>query len=180
MKELIERYLREVIAGNPKADISRMRTYITQCAEYFSDNGIEAPADDDYGSLREYLASQPNGKGATLEGNAVSKRVSEAKKFYAWKSSKKFSDMAVCYTPATAHTRRGRPKKIYADGEQAKKKYSMYFPESLYEAMNDLAHFNRSTVTDILIDLSREYVERNAKKLEIFRKALAEASALEN
>ena len=105
--------------------------------------------------------------------------MSEARNFYAWKAKNPLADMAAYDTPALVEKKRGRPKKIYADGEEAKKKYSMYFPESLYEAMNDLAHFNRTTVTDIMIELSREYVERNAPKLEIFRKALAEAEALE-
>ena len=179
MKELIEKYLQELSKKNPKADISRLRGYITQSAEYFTRNDIEAPAEKDYEALREYLTSQPNNKGGTLGENAVSKRVSEARKFYAWKAENPLADMAAYDTPALVEKKRGRPKKIYADGEEAKKKYSMYFPESLYEAMNDLAHFNRTTVTDIMIELSREYVERNAPKLEIFRKALAEAEALE-
>ena len=169
MKELIEKYLQELSKKNPKADISRLRGYIAQCAEYFTRNDIEAPTDDYYEALRDYLTSQPNNKGGTLGENAVSKRVSEARKFYAWKAENPLADMAAYDTPALVEKKRGRPKKIYADGEEA---------ESLYEAMNDLAHFKRTTVTDIMIELSREYVERNAKKLEIFRKALAEAEAL--
>ena len=178
MKELIEKYLQELLTKDAKTDITRLRGYITQSAEFFSRNGVEVPAEKDYESLREYFTSQPNNNGGTLGEGAVKKRVREARKFYAWKAENHLADMAACETPAP-EKKRGRPKKVYADGEEAKKKYSMYFPESLYEAMNDLAHFNRSSVTDIMIELSREYVERNAKKLEIFRKALAQAQALE-
>ena len=184
MKELIERYLQELSKQNPNTDITRLRVYITQSADYFSREGVAVPDEKDYEALRDYFTAQPNNKGGTLGENAVSKRVSEARKFYAWCGTHKPAEISEHDTPADmaapAEKKRGRPKKIYADGEEAKKKYSMYFPESLYEAMNDLAHFNRSTVTDILIDLAREYVERNAKKLEIFRKALADAEALED
>lgn len=180
MKEHIERYLQELSNENPNTEITRLRGYITQSVEYFTRARVAVPDEKDYESLREYFSAQPNNTGGTLGEGAVSKRVREARKFYAWYETHKHTpaDMAACETPAPVEKRRGRPKKIY-DGEEDKHKYSMYFPVSLYEAMNDLAHFNRTTVTDILIDLSREYVERNAKKLEIFRNALAEAEALE-
>ena len=55
MKELIEKYLQELSKENPKADISRLRGYITQSAEYFTRNDIEAPAEKDYDALREYF-----------------------------------------------------------------------------------------------------------------------------
>lgn len=182
MKELIERYLQELSKQNPNTDITRLRGYITQSADYFSREGVAVPDEKNYEALREYFTAQPNNKGGTLGENAVSKRVKEARNFYAWCEKHKQdppSDMAACDTPAPVEKKRGRPKKIYADGEEEKTKYSMYFPSSLYEAMNDLAHFKRTTVTDIMIDLAGEYVERNAKKLEIFRNALAQAEALE-
>lgn len=174
MTQLIEEYLQGVKIHNPKSDITRLRGYITECAGYFLRCGIDSPAVNDYTALREYLS-----KGGTLGESAIGKRISETKKFYEWKGARiEMTQDKPANMAGAAEKKRGRPKKVYASGEEAKTKYSMYFPLSLYEALNDLAHFKRSTITDILIDLASEYVERNNKKLEIFRKAIAEAENL--
>lgn len=70
-------------------------------------------------------------------------------------------------------THKGRKLK----GNEARtQKVSIYMPPSLYAELNDLAHFGRKSVGDILISLTEEYVRQNAKRLEIFRRAIQEAN----
>lgn len=122
--ELIEEYLQFVIKQKPKADTTRLRGYITQSADYFSAHGVETPAETDYTALREYFYTQPNRNGGKLGEDAVQGRVREARNFYVWYAEHGHVESHEQASIAPAEEKgRGRPVKVYSDGETAKRKY---------------------------------------------------------
>lgn len=165
MQELIEKYLAFLHGDNPKADITRIRTYLTDCRKYFTDIPNE-----DYSGLEEYLRSLPNGKGSTLSDKSVKDRLRAYKNFY----ERMKGELLMQETP---EKKNGRPIKN-TNGEKRTKKFSLYFTPSMYDTMNELADAERRSISDIFTELAEDYIMRNEKKLELFRKYIADSQNL--
>ena len=174
MHELIEKYLAFLLGDNPKIDTKRVHTYLTDCMKYFTSRNINVP-NEDYTGLEEYLRSLPNGKGSMLSDKSVSDRLRAYKKFYEHMKGEIL--MLGTSTIETPEKKNGRPIKN-TNGEKRTKKFSLYFTPSMYETMNELADAERRSISDIFTELAEDYIMRNEKKLELFRKYIADSQNL--
>ena len=67
----------------------------------------------------------------------------------------------------------GRPR-LDPNGEKRKSKLMVYLTEADYADIQDLARLNRTSVASYVAQLIRDDAEKNADRLEAFRKLSAD------
>ena len=62
----------------------------------------------------------------------------------------------------------GRPKK------EDKEKFTIYLNTEIAQNIKDLAHFNRTNVSDLIEEIAKKYAAENELALKVFHKAIEE------
>lgn len=171
----LEKRRQEVKKETTLRDVERYVNWLLD----FSETSCFGVSDDELIKAYSDILKERGYSSATI----TKKIIPECKKFITWCLSQKGEDIMTdadievkSDMAAVNEVQRGRKLK----GKEARtQKVSLYMPPKLYEQINDLAHFARKSVGDILIELTEGYVKDNARKLEIFRRAIQEAQESE-